>query len=71
MPEPSNLTERQVKWFKSVRDGLERDTGRTLEQWAEVARACPDQAHRARLAWMKAQHGLGQNWTCNGFAPVT
>jgi hypothetical protein len=44
-----------------VRDGLERETGKTLEQWAELARACPETAHRKRLAWMKAQFGLGQN----------
>jgi hypothetical protein len=55
------LTERQQKWFASVRAGLERDTGRTVEQWAEIARACPETAHRKRLAWLKANHGLGQN----------
>ena len=25
------------------------------------ARACPEQAHRKRLLWMKEHHGLGQN----------
>ena len=61
MPDPSHLTERQAKWFQSVREGLERDTGRTLDQWADLARTCPETAHRARLAWMKATYGLGQN----------
>ena len=55
------LTPRQQQWFASVRAGLETETGRSLEQWAEIARACPETAHRARLAWLKAQHGLGQN----------
>ena len=55
------LTEQQKRWFASVREGLERDTGRSLEAWAELARACPETRHRARLAWMKATHGLGQN----------
>ena len=55
------LTPRQQQWFASVRQGLEAETGRTLEQWAEIARGCPETAHRARLGWLKAQHGLGQN----------
>jgi len=55
------LTEQQRKWFASLREGLERDTGRTLDAWAEIARACPETAHRARLKWMKDTHGLAQN----------
>jgi len=61
MPDPADLTERQAKWFQSVRAGLEQQTGRSLDQWAEIARACPEQAHRKRLLWMKTHHGLGQN----------
>lgn len=56
-----NLTERQAKWFASIRDGLERDTGKTLDQWVEIARACPEIKHRARLKWFKETHGLLQN----------
>ncbi len=61
MPNPGTLTERQQKWFAAIHDGLERDTGKSLAAWAELARACPETAHRKRLAWMKAQFGLGQN----------
>ena len=61
MPDPGVLTERQQKWFAAVHEGLERETGRTLAEWAVLARACPETAHRKRLAWMKAQFGLGQN----------
>ena len=57
----ADLTEQQTRWFAAVREGLERETGRSLEAWAELARACPETRHRARLAWMKATHGLGQN----------
>ena len=57
----ADLTEQQKRWFASVRDGLERETGRSLDTWAELARTCPETRHRARLAWMKATHGLGQN----------
>jgi hypothetical protein len=56
-----HLTERQRKWFDSVRQGLERDTGRSLAQWVEIARTCPETRHRARLKWFKDTHGLLQN----------
>lgn len=55
------LTERQRKWFASVRASLEAETGRSLEAWTEIARACPETRPRARLAWLKEHHGLGQN----------
>jgi hypothetical protein len=57
----AGLTEQQRKWFASVRANLEAETGRTLQDWTELARACPETGHRGRLAWMKATHGLGQN----------
>jgi hypothetical protein len=60
MPEP-NLTARQAKWFASVRASLERDTGKTLAQWVVIARTCPETGHRARLKWLKDNHGLLQN----------
>lgn len=56
-----NLTERQAQYFASMRAGLERDTGKTLAQWVEIARTCPEAGHRARLKWMKEHHGLLQN----------
>lgn len=61
MPDPAQLTARQAKWFASVRKGLESASGRSLAQWAELARACPETGRRKQLAWMKAVHGLGQN----------
>jgi hypothetical protein len=60
MAEP-HLTERQAKWFSSVRAGLERDTGKTLAEWVEIAKTCPESGHRARLRWFKQTHGLLQN----------
>jgi hypothetical protein len=61
VPDAAFLTERQQKWFASVLEGLERETGRSLAAWVALAGACPETAHRKRLAWMKATHGLGQN----------
>jgi len=60
MSEP-HLTERQEKWFASVRAGLERDTGKSLAEWVEIARTCPESGHRAKLKWFKDTHGLLQN----------
>jgi len=56
-----HLTERQRKWFASVREGLARETGKSLEDWVAIARACPETKPRAQLAWLKTHHGLGQN----------
>jgi hypothetical protein len=65
MPEsnlpPPNLTERQRKYFASMQGGLQRDTGKTLEQWVAIARTCPESGHRARLKWLKDNYGLLQN----------
>jgi hypothetical protein len=59
--DPATLTDRQRAWFASVREGLERDTGKGLEAWAQIALTCPETTHRARLKWFKEVHGLGQN----------
>jgi hypothetical protein len=56
-----NVTERQAKWFASVRASLETSTGKTLEEWVAIARTCPETGHRARLKWFKETHGLLQN----------
>jgi len=56
-----HLTEQQKKWFTSVRDGLERETGKSLAEWIAIAKTCPETAPRARLRWFKETHGLLQN----------
>jgi hypothetical protein len=55
------LTERQRKWFASVRSGLERDTGKTLDEWVAIVRTCPENSTRGRIQWLKDRHGLGVN----------
>jgi Domain of unknown function (DUF4287)/Domain of unknown function (DUF5655) len=57
----SQFTERQKKWVASVQTGVAEATGKSLEEWVEVARTCPETAHRARLKWFKDKHGLMQN----------
>ena len=56
-----HLTERQKKWFASVREGLLRDTGRSLEDWVAIARTCPHATPKARVDWLRSEHGLGVN----------
>jgi hypothetical protein len=59
------LTEQQKKWFASVREGLQRETGKSLAEWVAIAKTCPETAHRARLRWFKETHGLLQNRASN------
>src|SRR4029450_8525370 len=58
---PANLTERQQKWFASVQASLERDTGKTLDEWVAIARTCPETKPKARADWLREHHGLGVN----------
>jgi hypothetical protein len=57
----ANLTQQQEKWFASVREGLERDTGKTLEEWAKIARKCPQTKPKAQVDWLRENYGLGVN----------
>lgn len=57
----SNLTPRQQKWFASVQASLERDTGKTLDEWVAIARSCPETRPRARTNWLREHYGLGVN----------
>jgi hypothetical protein len=57
----SSLTPRQQKWFASVQASLERDTGKTLDEWVAIARCCPETKPRARVDWLREHHGLGVN----------
>jgi Domain of unknown function (DUF4287)/Domain of unknown function (DUF5655) len=58
---PTGLTERQQKWFASVQASLERDTGKTLDEWVAIAKTCPETGSRKQAAWFKANYGLLQN----------
>ena len=55
------LTEQQEKWFASVRANLEKNTGRSLAEWLEIAKTAPEGTFRQRVQWFKAEHGLLQN----------
>jgi hypothetical protein len=61
MAETPNVTERQAKYFASMRASLQAATGKSLDDWVAIARTCPETRHRARLNWFKKHHGLLQN----------
>jgi hypothetical protein len=59
---PQGLTEQQQKWFASIKANLERETGKTLDEWVAIVRAeCQETKPRARTDWLKATYGIGQN----------
>jgi len=58
---PSSMTARQEKWFASILESMERETGNTLDEWVAIARTCPETKPGARKAWFKATHGIGTN----------
>lgn len=56
------LTERQKKWFATVKANMQAQTGKSLEEWVSIARAgCAEMKPRAQAAWLKEQHGIGVN----------
>jgi hypothetical protein len=57
----STLTERQQKWFASVQASLERDTGKSLDEWVKIAKKCPETTPKRRVEWLRAKYGLGVN----------
>jgi hypothetical protein len=56
-----HLTERQKKWFASVKANLQAKTGKSIEEWVAIARTCPHETPRARVDWLRERHGLGVN----------
>ena len=58
---PSSMTARQEKWFASILESLERETGKTMDEWVAIALTCPETKPGARKAWFKAVHGIGTN----------
>ncbi len=58
---PSTMTARQEKWFASILESMQRETGKTLDEWVAIAKTCPETKPGARKAWFKTHHGIGTN----------
>ena len=56
------LTDQQKNWMAKVRQTLNSSTGKSMEEWVEIARTNPETKPRARVQWLKTEHGLGQNY---------
>ena len=61
MAGPQHLSSKQANWFAKIRKGIEDNTGKTIDEWIVIARACPETSHKQRLKWLKDVHGLGVN----------
>lgn len=48
-------------WMQSVLNTFEKDTGKTLNEWVEIAKTCPETQQRKQLKWFKEEYGLLQN----------
>ena len=57
----AGMTERQKKWFATVRANFETATGKPMAEWVEIMKTCPETRPKAQAAWLKANHGVGQN----------
>jgi hypothetical protein len=40
---------------------MERETGKTIDQWVAIAKTCPETKPGARKTWFKEKHGIGTN----------
>jgi len=58
---PASMTARQEKWFASILESMEKETGKTLDEWVAIARTCPETKPGKRKAWFKEVHGIGTN----------
>lgn len=57
----AGMTERQKKWFATVQANLEAQTGKSIAEWVEIMKTCPETTRGKQTAWLKAQHGIGVN----------
>jgi hypothetical protein len=51
-------TERQKKWLATAKETLLRETGKSWDEWAAIARNCPEPTVGARKRWLIEEHGL-------------
>jgi len=52
------MTPRQRKTFATCAANLVAESGRSMADWIALARACPCETEKDRLAWLEASYGL-------------
>ncbi len=60
-PLSGNVTERQQRWFATVRANFEGKSGRSLAEWVTIAQSCPHGTRRGRVDWLRENYGIGVN----------
>src|SRR5689334_19170269 len=50
-----------VAMVRKWADELPANTGRTLDEWADIVRRCGREGLKQQAAWLKEQHGFGSN----------
>ena len=48
--------------FVSMMKNLEAKTGKSLDQWIEIARGCGKEKHGEIVAYLKSEHGIGHGY---------
>ncbi len=48
--------------FVSMMKNLEAKTGKSIDQWIEIARGCGKEKHGEIVAYLKSEHGIGHGY---------
>ena len=54
----AEIARRYRAWFASIHSQLEASSGKSLEEWAAIAIACPDNTISGRSSWLSSRYGL-------------
>lgn len=54
------MSEQAVKGPASYFPSIEKKYGRSIAEWKALLRARPPARHMEHVAWLKAEHGMGQ-----------
>lgn len=70
-PIAGRLTERQPRWYATVRSNIAARTGRSLDAWVAIARRCPRDEPRERADWLRTEPGRGVNHAALGLSEAS
>jgi len=59
MPSSKYATHPGFAHLNAILSNLEKNTGRTIAQWAALLKKCGVKGTKERVAWLKGEHGLG------------
>jgi hypothetical protein len=53
---------KSLRYVESIIEGMKKKTGRSLEEWLELAKEKGPADEKQRRDWLKREHGLGTNY---------